>query len=50
MPKSSVDEIIELSRKHKVSVTEYFVSVYLFSLQKIFILERGKAEKKIEKS
>ncbi|HBE40385.1 MAG TPA: hypothetical protein DDW27_04140, partial [Bacteroidales bacterium] len=31
-----VDEILEVSRKYKVSLTEYFVSVYLFSLQKIY--------------
>lgn len=33
------DEIHELACKHKVSVTEYFVAVYLYSLQKIFIDE-----------
>jgi NRPS condensation-like uncharacterized protein len=33
----NVDGIIELSHKHKVSVTEYIVSVCHFSLQKIFI-------------
>ena len=37
-----VDEILEVSRKHKVSLTEYFVSVYFFSLQKIFISTKGK--------
>ncbi len=42
-----IDEILEVSRKHKVSVTEYFVSVYHFSLQKIFI--SGKEKSKIEK-
>jgi hypothetical protein len=43
-----VDEILEVSRKHKVSVTEYFVSVYFFSLQKIFLSgkEKGKKEKR----
>jgi len=39
----SVNDIVELSRKHKVSVTAYFVSVYLSSLQKIFILKKGKS-------
>ncbi len=39
----NVNDIVELSRKHKVSVTAYFVSVYLFSLQKIFILKKGKS-------
>ncbi len=38
-------EILELSHKHKVSLTEYFVSVYFFSLQKIFISTRGKSKK-----
>ena len=37
-----VDEILEVSRKHKVSVTEYFVSVYLFSLQKILYFRERK--------
>ncbi len=40
-----VDEILEVSRKYKVSVTEYFVSVYFFSLQKIFISGKGKSKK-----
>jgi NRPS condensation-like uncharacterized protein len=41
----SVNEILELSRKHKVSVTEYFVSVYHFSLQKIFLSWKEKSKK-----
>ena len=41
----SVNEILELSRKHKMSVTEYFVSVYHFSLQKIFLSEKEKSKK-----
>ncbi len=41
----SVNEILELSRKHKVSVTEYFVSVYHFSLQKIFLSGKEKSKK-----
>jgi NRPS condensation-like uncharacterized protein len=43
-----VDEILEVSRKHNVSVTEYFVSVYHYSLQKIFIpwKEKSKKEKR----
>ena len=45
-----VDEILEISRKHKVSVTEYFVSVYFFSLQKIFISRKGKEQKSKAKS
>lgn len=43
------DEIIELSRKLKVSVTEYFVAVYQFALQKIFISSTSKKKKKIKK-
>jgi NRPS condensation-like uncharacterized protein len=31
-----VDEILGVARSHKVSITEYFVAVYHFSLQKIF--------------
>lgn len=31
-----VDEMLDLSHRYKVSLTEYFVSVYFFSLQKIF--------------
>jgi len=44
-----VDEILEVSRKHKVSVTEYFVSVYHFALQKIFISEKVKSKKEKRK-
>lgn len=44
-----VDEILEISRKYKVSVTEYFVSVYFFSLQKIFISGKGKSKKDLRK-
>ena len=44
----AVDEILEASRKHKVSVTEYFTAVYFFSLQNIFIseIERSNKEKR----
>ena len=42
-----VDEILALSRKYHVSVTEYFVSVCHFSLQKIFM--SGNEKKRIEK-
>lgn len=44
----NVSEILEVSRKHGVSVTDYFASVYLFSLQKIFLLhgERNKRDKR----
>ncbi len=44
-----VDEILEVSRRYNVSLTEYFVSVYFFSLQKIFISTRGKSKKDIRK-
>ncbi len=44
-----VDEILEISRKLKVSVTEYFVAVYFFSLQKIFISDTGKRKRAIRK-
>jgi NRPS condensation-like uncharacterized protein len=44
-----VDEILEVSRKYKVSVTEYFVSVYFFSLQKIFNSVKGKRKKESRK-
>ena len=44
-----VNEILEVSRKYKVSVTEYFVSVYFFSLQKIFISVKGKRKKRSRK-
>jgi NRPS condensation-like uncharacterized protein len=43
-----VDQILEVSRNHKVSLTEYFVAVYHYSLQKIFISgqEKNKKEKR----
>jgi NRPS condensation-like uncharacterized protein len=44
-----IDEILEVSRKYKVSLTEYFVSVYLFSLQKIFISAKEKNKKEMRK-
>lgn len=39
-----VDEILAVSHKYNVSLTEYFVSVYLFSLQKLY-----NSAKKIDK-
>ena len=39
-----VDEILEISRKHNVSVTEYFVSVYFLALQKIFMTGKSKGK------
>jgi NRPS condensation-like uncharacterized protein len=40
-----VNEILELSRSKNVSITEYLVSVYLFSLQKIYLAEKEKRSK-----
>lgn len=37
---TDVGQILQESRKHKVSVTEYFVSVYFYALQKIYISYR----------
>lgn len=45
----NIDEILEVSRNHKVSLTGYFVSVYLFSLQKIFNSLEGKSRKRRRK-
>lgn len=42
----SVKEMLEVSRKYKVSITEYFVSVYHFSLQEIFVSTRKDNGKK----
>lgn len=36
------NEIRELAQKHKVTVTEYFVSVYQFALQKIYLSEKDR--------
>ncbi len=35
----------EIARSHNVSVTEYIVSVYLFSLEKIYLEEKEKVKK-----
>ena len=40
-----LDNLMEVVRKYKVSVTEYMVSVYLFSLQKIYLEEKEKVKK-----
>ncbi len=45
----SVKEFLELSRKHKVSVTEYFVSVCHYSFQEIFNSTDGKSKKRKRK-
>jgi NRPS condensation-like uncharacterized protein len=41
----ALDKLIEIARRHNVSVTEYVVSVYLFSLQSIFYEEKEKVKK-----
>ncbi len=41
----SMNEILELSRKNQVTLTEYLVAVYLFSLQKIYLAEKEKGIK-----
>jgi NRPS condensation-like uncharacterized protein len=45
----NIEEILKVSRSHKVSVTEYFVAVYHFSLQEIYISCRGKSKKRENK-
>ena len=44
-----LDEILEVSRKLKVSITEYFVSVYHYALQEIFISSNKKIKRRIRK-
>jgi NRPS condensation-like uncharacterized protein len=38
----SLDKLIEAAKSNNISVTEYLVSVYLFSLQKIYFEEKEK--------
>lgn len=38
----ALDQLMEITKISKVSVTEYLVSVYLFSLQKIYLEEKEK--------
>ena len=38
----NVDKVLKVARGYKVSITEYLVSVYLFSLQKIYLSEKEK--------
>ncbi|MBN2864161.1 MAG: hypothetical protein JXN62_13420, partial [Bacteroidales bacterium] len=45
----NLDEILEVSRKHKVSLTEYFVSVYFLALQQVFISAEGQSKKRRKK-
>lgn len=37
-----VDRVLELARKYKVSVTEYFLAVYFYSLQTIYLAQKVK--------
>ena len=45
----NVREILEVSRSHKVSVTEYFVSVYHLSLQEIYVSGKEKNKRRKRK-
>jgi NRPS condensation-like uncharacterized protein len=36
----ALDKLLEIARKNNVSVTEYLVSVYIYSLQKIYLEEK----------
>jgi NRPS condensation-like uncharacterized protein len=45
----NVNDILEVSREHKVSVTEYLVSVYHFALQDIYISGQQPARKRNRK-
>ena len=40
-----IGEILETARKHNVSLTEYFVSVYHFALQNILVSEEDSSKK-----
>jgi len=40
-----LSRLLEIARSHNVSVTEYIVSVYLFSLEKIYLEEKEKEKK-----
>lgn len=41
----TLDKLLEIARSYNVTVTEYFVSVYLYSLQKIYLEEKEKVKK-----
>jgi NRPS condensation-like uncharacterized protein len=41
----SLDKLMEVVRGYKVSVTEYVVSVYMFSLQKVYLEEKDNGKK-----
>lgn len=40
-----LEKLLEITHSHKVTVTEYLVSVYLFTLQKIYLEEKEKRGK-----
>jgi NRPS condensation-like uncharacterized protein len=42
----AVDKLLEVARKNNVSITEYLVSVYLFTLQTIYLEEKVKQKQK----
>lgn len=46
---ANIDEILSLTHRLNVSVTEYFVAVYLFSLQEIYIATTIKNKKRKRK-
>jgi NRPS condensation-like uncharacterized protein len=41
----ALDKLLEVTRNYNVSITEYVVSVYLFSLQKIYLEEKENVRK-----
>jgi len=41
----ALDKLLEVARQYNVSVTEYMVSVYLLTLQKIYLEEKEKIKK-----
>ncbi len=41
----NTSDILEAARSHKITLTEFFVSVYLFALQKIFIASEKPGKK-----
>ena len=41
----SLDKLLEVARSHDVSVTEYIVSVYLYTLQVIYLEEKERVKK-----
>jgi NRPS condensation-like uncharacterized protein len=44
---TSVSRILSISKNHKVSITEYLVSVYLFTLQEIYLNSDKKRSRRI---